>query len=105
MTEAWLLFDIYAIRQAAGNPNGMEPLPLPDPADIESLPNPKRILHDLLRDATELGARRRKRFDTNKAVQLIAKYIEDFSPLRRLSAFVALEEELVENLKLQCWKN
>lgn len=102
MTEAWLLHDLGAIRQAAGNPNGTEPLTLPNLGDIESLPNPKRILHELLRDATEKGARRRKRFDTNKAVQLIPKYIEDFSPLRRLSAFAALEEELVKNLEFQC---
>lgn len=103
MTEAWLLFDSDAIRQAAGNPNGTVQLNLPNPASIERLPNPKRVLHDLLRDATELGTRRRRRFDPNKAVQLTSKYIEDFSPLRRLSAFVALEEAVQETIESQQW--
>ena len=53
MTEAWLLSDIDSIRQAAGNPNGTVQLNLPSPSIIEGLPNPKRVLHDLLRDATE----------------------------------------------------
>ncbi len=103
MTEAWLLLDIGAIRQAAGNPNGTVQLNLPSPSNIERLPNPKRVLHDLLRDATEKGTRRRKRFDTNIAVQLIPKYTEDFSPLRRLSAFVGLEEAVKETIESQHW--
>jgi hypothetical protein len=105
MTEAWLLHDIRAIRQAAGNPNGTVQLNLPNPSDIEGLPNPKRVLHKLLREATELGARRRKRFDTNMAVQLIPKYVEDFGPLRRLSAFAALEEAVREAVESQEWND
>ncbi|MHC4144063.1 MAG: hypothetical protein ACYSUD_04700 [Planctomycetota bacterium] len=105
MTEAWLLLDIGAIRQAAGNPNGTVPLNLPSPSNIEGLPNPKRVLHNILREATELGTRRRKRFDTNMAVQLIPKYIENFSPLRRLSAFVALEEAVRETIESQRWSD
>lgn len=104
MTEAWLLFDVGAIRQAAGNPNGTVPLNLPSPSDIEGLPNPKRILHRLLREATELGTRRRRRFDTNRAVQLIPRVTEDFSRLRRLSAFVALEEAVKETVESQNWE-
>ena len=103
MTEAWLLFDINAIRQAAGNPNGTVPLHLPNLSDIESLPNPKRVLHNILRIATELGTYRRRRFDTNIAVQRIPECIEDFSPLRSLSAFIALEEELKRTIESQCW--
>ena len=38
MTEAWLLFDIPAIRAAAGNPNGSVDLDLPRLADVEGLP-------------------------------------------------------------------
>ncbi|MBW1946241.1 MAG: hypothetical protein JRJ51_26005 [Deltaproteobacteria bacterium] len=103
MTEAWLLFDSDAIRQAAGNPNGTVQLNLPSPSSIERLPDPKRVLHDLLRDATEKGTRRRKNFRPNTAVQLIPKYIKDFSPLRRLSAFVALEEAVQETIESQHW--
>jgi len=105
MTEAWLLFDISAIRQAAGNPNGTVPLNLPILSDIEGLPNPKRVLHDILREATELGTHRKKRFDTDRAVQRIPECIEDFSSLRRLSAFIALEEEVKETIESQCWND
>lgn len=103
MTEAWLLFDIDAIRQAAGNPNGEVPLNLPTLSNIEALPNPKRVLHDILREATELSSHRKKRFDTNRAVLRIPDFIEDFSPLRRLSAFSALEEEIKETIESQGW--
>jgi hypothetical protein len=103
MTEAWLLFDIGAIRQAAGNPNGTVPLNLPALSNIEALPDPKRVLHDILREATERSSRRKKRFDTNRAVQRIPDFIEDFSPLRRLSAFIALEEEIKDSIESQCW--
>ena len=103
MTEAWLLFDIDAIRQAAGNPNGTVPLNLPTISNTESLPDPKRVLHDILRKATELSTRRKKRFDTNRAVQRIPDFIEDFSPLRRLSAFIALEEEVKNTIESHCW--
>jgi len=103
MMEAWLLFDINAIRQAAGNPNGTVPLNLPTLSDIESIPNPKRVLHNILRIATELGTYRRRRFDTNIAVQRIPECIEDFSSLRSLSAFIALEEELRITIESQCW--
>jgi hypothetical protein len=103
MTEAWLLFDIDAIRQAAGNPNGTLPLQLPKLSDIESLPNPKKILHRALRTATEYGTRRRRRFNANRAVQLISGYIEDFSPLRNLPAFIALEEEVKRMVESEGW--
>ena len=59
MTEAWLLFDETAIRKAAGNPNGNLPLGLPVIHNIESLPDPKQILHDLLRSASGHTSKRR----------------------------------------------
>ena len=103
MTEAWLLFDMVAIRFAAGNPNGVVELNLPSLSNIEALPDPKRILHDMLREATELSSRRKKRFEANSAVLRIPDFIEDFSPLRRLSAFIALEEEVKETIESHCW--
>lgn len=105
MTEAWLLFDIDAIRQAAGNPNGTVPLNLPNLSRVEALPNPKRVLHDILREATDRSTRRKKYYDTNRAVQRIPECIEDFSSLRRLPAFVALEEEVKETVESQCWND
>jgi len=101
MTEAWLLFDVPAIRAAAGNPNGSVNLDLPRSADLESIPNPKTVLRGLILEATELGTHRRGRFDVSNAIQRIPRYIDDFSPLRVLSAFAALEERIVEVLKEQ----
>jgi len=103
MTEAWLLFDISAIRQASGNPNGTVSLNLPNLSTVESLSDPKRVLHDILREATELNTRRKKRSGTNKAVQRIPEFIEDFSPLRRLSAFSTLEDKVIETIESQRW--
>ncbi len=103
MMEAWLLFDINAIRQAAGNPNGTVSLSLPTLSGIESLPDPKRVLRDILLTATGLGTHRRRRFDTNIAVQRIPECIEDFSSLRILSAFIALEEYIKRTIDSQCW--
>ena len=96
MTEAWLLIDAPALRSAAGNPNGRAPLELPPLSRLETLPDPKRALHSLILDASELsGARRRSRLkrDMARRVERLASLITDFGPLRRLPAFLAFEAE------------
>jgi hypothetical protein len=103
MTEAWLLFDIGAIREAAGNPNGTVALDVPKMSEIEDIPNPKKLLHDLLRKATELSTHRKSRFDTSAAVLRIPDCIEDFSPLRNLSSFKAFEQEIIKIIKSEHW--
>jgi hypothetical protein len=99
MTESWLLFDVGAIRTAAGNPNGVVDLGLPRLADVENIPDPKNVLHRAILDASEKGARRRERFKVSIAVHQIPQYIEDFSPLRVLTAFAALEERIKETIR------
>lgn len=94
MTEAWLLFDEYAIRRASGNPNGEVPLEIPRLADIEKVPDPKRLLHDLLTTASELHGRRLKSFEPRTKTRLVARSLDDFSALRQLTAFQALENDL-----------
>jgi len=94
MLEAWLLIDPRAIRRAAGNPNGVGDLRIPDLRNLEKLPNPKAILHDLLRRASELHGRRAKSFNATKAVHNIPKFVENFTPLHCLSAFVRFEGEI-----------
>lgn len=91
MTEAWLLFDELAIRRAAGNPNGVMPLSLPVWARVESVPNPKLILLDALREASGLTGRRRRTFSAETARFQLAQLIDDFSPLRSLTAFSRFE--------------
>ena len=105
MTEAWLLFDVAAIREAAGNPNGTVPIYLPDLSTIEGLANPKKMLNKVLLTATELGTYRKKRFDTSRAVQRVPEYIDDFSTLRRLPAFAALEKEVKKKVESKGWNS
>lgn len=103
MQEAWLLFDEAALRTAAGNPRGRRPLELPRPAELEDLPDPKRILHDLIREASGLHGRRRKRVPVSFYAGRVAELIDDFAPLRALSAFQALEADIAEVVSREGW--
>jgi hypothetical protein len=94
MQEAWLLFDEAALRKAAGRPNGKTPLALPSMKQIEQEPDPKRKLHELLREASGLSGRHHKRFRAEIQVHRLAELIDDFTPLFELLAFQALDEEL-----------
>lgn len=94
MTEAWLVFDESAIRRASGNPNGKVSLTLPGVRKLEDEPKPKSLLHKLLIDASELEGRRRRTFEPEACVRRVARFLDDFSPLRGLSAFQALENEV-----------
>jgi hypothetical protein len=98
MQEAWLLFDEGALRNAAGCPNGKIALDLPPLKSIEQLPDPKDRLYELLRQASGLQGRRAKQFRPQVHAHRLSDLIEDFSPLRRLPAFQALEAELDEVL-------
>jgi len=95
-TEAWLLFNENAIRRAAGNHNGNEQLKLPRLRDIENLTDPKKLLNDKLKIASGRKGRRLAKFNVAHSVILISEYIEDFSPLRNLSADNKLEEKIKE---------
>ena len=100
MLEAWLLFDLAAIRRAAGNPHGSEPVNLPSLRSLENMGDPKGELHRILREASGLHGRRLRTFNHNSAVHRIAEYIEDFSLLRALPAFQGLEDNLKETIAL-----
>ncbi len=103
MTEAWLLIDEFAFREAAGNPNGQVALDLPPRASLESMPNPKRALFDILRRASELSGRRLRRFREHQARHRLAESIADFAPLRELPAFRDFETELASVLDENGW--
>ncbi|MBD2464393.1 hypothetical protein H6G89_25640 [Oscillatoria sp. FACHB-1407] len=103
MTEAWLLFDVSALRKAASNPNGNIALQLPDVKKLEHIPDPKNVLHELLRQASELSSRRLKGFRVSDCIHRVSELIDDFSPLRALSAFIALETELQNTINQQGW--
>jgi hypothetical protein len=96
MTEAWLLIEEPAIRRAAGNPNGSGALKLPSLQRLESIPDPKETLHEALLAASESNGRRLKQFrrDLPMLKHRVSELIEDFSPLRRLSAFQQFERDV-----------
>jgi len=103
MTEAWLLFDLNAIKKAAGNPQGNLPIDLPELDKLEQISNPKTILHNALCRASGLSGRRLNKFNPGKAVHHLPKFIDNFKPLRELSAFKRLENDLQEIIHSHQW--
>ena len=103
MQEAWLLFDEVAINHAAGNPSNHESLNLPLINRLEDLPDPKTELHERLKQASNLGRRRLATFQVSQRARRVTQFVKDFSPLRRLSAFAALESELQQIVEQQGW--
>lgn len=92
--RARLLIEEAAIRHAAGNPNGTVPLALPVLQRIKDVPDPKALLRDLLRTASEMCGRRLKRFNDNQCVRRVADQMREFDQLRVLSALRRLETDL-----------
>lgn len=93
MQEAWLLHDEAALRKAAGRPSGTEPLNLPPLARVESIVDPKGMLQIALLAAAALSGRRRQAFNAGIAAHRLATLIEDWAPLRQLTAFRQLEDD------------
>jgi hypothetical protein len=93
MTEAWLLIDAGSIRAAAGRVSGVEDLELPPLSRLETEADPKDTLYRALRRAHNAHGRRAERFHPPAAVHRLANLVEDWSPLRRLTAFRRLEED------------
>ena len=104
MQEAWLLFDEAAIRHASGNRSGRQPLPLSPIKRLEKVPDPKTKLYEYLKQASGLSGRRLKRFPVRQRARRVAEFIEDFSPLRVLSAFAALEEDIQQIIERRRWR-
>lgn len=99
MTEAWLLIDEQAIRSAASNPNGTIALNIPNVNRLEDIPNPKRVLFESLKLASEHSTGRLRKFRPESCRHRVAELISDFSRLRNLSAFVQFEKDLIECVK------
>ena len=103
MQETWLLFDEPAINHAAGNSSNRQSLNLPPINRLEDLPDPKTELHERLKQASNLKGRRLSGFPVSEYARRITEFIQDFSPLRALSAFAALESELQQIVEQQGW--
>lgn len=96
MSEAWLLFNENAIRRAAGNSDGKVKMNLPKLKNTESLPDPKEVLFDAIRIASEKSGRKLKELnkDLPNLRYRVSDLLEDFSPLRSLTAFQQLETDI-----------
>jgi hypothetical protein len=101
MTEAWLLLDESEIRRVAGNPNGKMHLGLPGPHDVESIPDPKELLGNVLAVASGFSGRRlekfRKRFPQNR--RLLLERIDPSSPIVEVSSWRAFNDDLIAGLE------
>jgi hypothetical protein len=98
MLETWFLFEESAIRTAAGNPHGDNPITLPNINSLENLPNPKKYLFDLIKNSSGRSGVRLKKLNLHQCAFRVSQYIDDFSPLRPLKAFQAFETELKATL-------
>jgi hypothetical protein len=96
MTEAWLLSDEMAIREASGNRNGGDFLNLPQHGRWDKVQNPKTVLFEALKTATGLQGRRLNKFNVYKARLRVAQLTDDFSSLNVLPAFQKLSEDVKE---------
>ena len=105
LSEAWLLIDESALRHAAGNPNGNVRLDLPTPDRLEQLPDPKQVLHDVMRRASGLRGRRLASFNRRLHRYRVADWVDDFSPLYRLSAFQLLSADLKQVVAAHGWRD
>lgn len=100
--EAWLLVDETAIRKAVRRPEGRQNLRLPRGRQIETCLDPKDVLRQALRVASELPRRRWHQVDRIRP-RIISGLIEDFSGLRQLPAFQAFEEDVRRVIAEQGW--
>jgi hypothetical protein len=98
MSEAWLLFDENAIRRASGNSEGRVRINLPNLRNVENEPDPKEILFNSLRLASEQSGRKLKQLnaDMPRLRYRVSELIEDFSPLLILPSFQQLETTIKE---------
>ena len=97
-TEAWLLLDEDAIRRAAGNPRGRQPLHLPRPSQVEGVSDPKTALRDALAAASgHTGSRLRrfkKRFGPQRRVLL--EQLPIFGGLAQVRSWLRLREAVTD---------
>jgi hypothetical protein len=105
MMEAWLLFDSGVLRQAAGNRNSRASLTLPTLAQLENVADPKTILREALRTASERRGRKLDEFNKQipAAMRRITQLTNDFSPLLHLSSFQRLQKDVRVTLEAQGW--
>lgn len=97
MTEAWLLLDEVEIRRVAGRPSSTNSLGLPAVSRIESVPDPKALLSEILLEAGRpAGRRRRDQFkrDFGRHRALLLQRLDLEGPIDRLPAWQKLKHDI-----------
>ncbi|MFC8847609.1 MULTISPECIES: hypothetical protein [unclassified Micromonospora] len=104
MTEAWLLLDEAAIRKVAENPTGRARLGLPKIHEVESVANPKMLLHDYILAAADVSGRRRERIKArfNDHRRHLLATLDPAGPVRRLSGWQRLLDQV--DLVVKGWQ-
>ena len=100
MTEAWLLSDEVAIRNAARNPSGRMPLNLPRPAALERLADPKAELDRALLAASGVGRRRvRNRSRLPESRRALLENLPVGGPLEQVQSWVRFRDDTIAALR------
>lgn len=102
MTEAWLLIDENEIRRVAGRPSGTNTLGLPRPSAIETVPDPKSLLQEILLTAGQpAGKRRRAQFqrDFGRHRALLLQRLDLQGPINELQAWQQLKRDIASLLR------
>lgn len=102
MTEAWLLLDEMAIRRVAGRPNDPAALSLPQASAVESIADPKALLHDvLLRAGKPSGRRRRRQFerDFGRHRALLIQRLDIDGPVNHLGSWQRLKRDVADAME------
>lgn len=99
MMETWLLIDKEAIKKASGNRKYPGNIPLPPISKLEKETNPKEILHNLLKEVSNLRGRRLDKFKVQQKVNLVAEFIENYEKLRNLTAFKIFEQDFLSAME------
>lgn len=97
-TEAWVLLDEDAIRRAAGNPRGRQPLNLPRPARVEREVDPKRTLEFALMTASGHSGHRLRKFRSRFGQQrrILLEQLPTGGALDEVPAWSRLEQAVLE---------
>lgn len=102
MTEAWLLVNASEIRRVAGKPDSQCNLHLPAVQNIEKIPDPKKLLKEVLfRAGSPKGKRREKDFK-GRFGEHRRQLIENLpvgGPLERLDSWVQFRDDTIAALR------
>jgi len=100
MTEAWMLADPKALCNVIGVQSSPQALGIPaHPHQVESDPNPKRTLHEVLERARAQRPRRRRRVNLSSIYEPLARQI-DLAKLVGVPAYARFLSDLTATFRV-----